>query len=255
MNRRDLAALTGAAVLGVTGRTEAQDEPARDLYEWRSYVLDDSQRAPFCRFLAEAALPSAQRLGISPVGLFEARDGQGLVWMLLRHPDLDSVLHYMARTLADTGLQQAGGEVLEAVAAQPAYQTMDSRLLLAIEGMPQLEQPVAGEGRVFQLRIYESPSAKTGFKKIEMFNTAELEIFRDCGLHPVCFGQAIIGDRMPNLTYLLGFESAAAQKAAWDKFRQHPEWLKLRAMPEYADKRIIRKITNLELKPLPGSGI
>jgi hypothetical protein len=54
---------------------------------------------------------------------------------------------------------------------------------------------------------------------------------------------------------MLGFEDADAQKAAWGKFGRHPEWQKLRAMPEYADSRIIRGITNLVLKPAAYSQI
>lgn len=51
--------------------------------------------------------------------------------------------------------------------------------------MPRLELPVGEPGRIFQLRTYESPSEKTGLKKIEMFDTAEIAIFRKTGLNPV----------------------------------------------------------------------
>ena len=67
---------------------------------------------------------------------------------------------------------------------------MESSLMVAFTGMPRLDRPVDAPGRVFQLRTYESPSAKTGLKKIEMFNDAgEIRIFREVGLNPVFFGQ------------------------------------------------------------------
>jgi len=253
MTRRELAALTSAALLAGAQRSEAQVD--RDLFELRAYTLTDAQRAPFCQFLGDVAAPALARLGHGPVGLFEKRDGTGEVWALLRHASLETVLGLEAALLADEAYQRDGAALLDAVAEAPAYQELDRRLLLAFEGMPKLEQPVSGDGRVYQLRIYESPSVKTGLKKIEMFNTAEIAIFRDCGMNPVFFGQSILGGPLPNLTYMLGFESPEAQKEAWGKFRTHPEWLKLRAMPEYADKRIIRKITNLDLQPLSGSGL
>ena len=253
MNRRELGALTGLAVAGLAGRTEAQVD--RDIFELRRYSLTDDQRPAFTSFLGQVAAPALQRLGVGPVGLFEQRDGQGDLWMLCRHPSLDSVLTLNERALADADLVRDGAAVVDAVRDKPAFSNLDSRLLLAFAGLPKLEQPVSGEGRVYQLRIYESPSPKTGLKKIEMFNTAELAIFRECGMNPVFFAQTVIGDQMPNLTYLLGFESPAAQQAAWGKFRVHPDWLKLRARPEYADSRIIRKITNLDLQPLPGSQV
>ena len=50
-----------------------------------------------------------------------------------------------------------------------------------------------------------SPSEKTGQKKIEMFNTGgELALFREVGMDPVFFGEALLGTRVPNLTYMLG---------------------------------------------------
>ncbi|NDA66013.1 MAG: NIPSNAP family containing protein, partial [Verrucomicrobia bacterium] len=36
-------------------------------------------------------------------------------------------------------------------------------------------------------------------------------------------------------------------------FRADPEWLKLKAVPEYADKEIVLKVTNRLLTPTPYS--
>ena len=69
------------------------------------------------------------------------------------------------------------------------------------------------------------------------------------------FGEALFGAKMPNLTYMLAFESPEAQQAAWGKFGKHPEWQKLRGMAEYADGTILRNIVNLPLKPAEYSQI
>ena len=121
--------------------------------------------------------------------------------------------------------------------------------MVAFDGIKRMERPSKKDPRVFQLRIYESPSVKTGQKKIEMFNVAEIDIFRRTGLNPVFFGESITGTKLPNLTYMLGFDNEDAQKEAWGKFVKHPEWLELRARPEYADKKILCGITNILLKP------
>jgi len=60
---------------------------------------------------------------------------------------------------------------------------------------------------------------------------------------------------MPNLTYMLAFESAVQLKANWAKFVSDPEWKKLSKMPEYSDKAILCGITNLILKPADYSQI
>jgi hypothetical protein len=88
-----------------------------------------------------------------------------------------------------------------------------------------------------------------------MFNKGELEIFRKTGLNPVFFGQALIGPGMPNLTYMLAFDDMEQQKKAWDTFRTDPDWLTIRAIPEYSDKRILCGITNILLRPAACSQI
>src|SRR5262249_11771807 len=81
----------------------------------------------------------------------------------------------------------------------------------------------------------------------------ELAIFRRVGLTPVFFASAVVGAAMPNLTYMLVFPDEAARAAAWTKFRGDSEWQKLRAIPEYADKEIVSRITNKVLTPTPYS--
>ena len=126
----------------------------------------------------------------------------------------------------------------------------------SFSGMPRLETPtsVANPDRVFQLRIYESPSTGTAATKVHMFNSEEIPIFRDNGLQPVFFGETLSAlttadTALPSLTYLLSFEDEAAKDAAWDSFRNAPEWKELSGRPEYADSKLIRKITDIALKP------
>ena len=190
------------------------------------------------------------RIGIQPVGVFQPAEEISPVYVLLPHASLESVITSTQRLLADAEYLAKGEAFLNAPADKPAYQRIESSLLLAFKGMPALETPVQSPGRVFQLRIYESPSVKTGQKKIEMFNDAgEIDIFRRVGLHPVFFGEALIGSKMPNLTYMLVFESEQQLKENWKKFGGDPDWQRLRKMEEYSDKAILSGITNLLLKP------
>jgi hypothetical protein len=45
------------------------------------------------------------------------------------------------------------------------------------------------------------------------------------------------------------------RQANWKRFGGSPEWQALRAIPEYADKKILCGITNLYLKPAEYSQI
>lgn len=259
MNRRSfmgLGAVAGAGAFGALPISGEEANAARECYELRMYqVASPEQKAALAAFMAEVEIPVLARLGIGPVGVFEGEDASAPVYVLLPHPSAESVVTLRDRLLADDAYLAQGAAFLDAPADAPAYVRIETALLRAFTGMPRLETPAKGPDRVLQLRIYESPSVKTNRKKIEMFDRKEIAIFRKTGLNPVFFGEALAGAKMPNLTYMLGFESAEARDAAWNTFRADPKWLELRAMPEYDDKRILCGITNLHLKPLSGSQI
>ncbi len=42
------------------------------------------------------------------------------------------------------------------------------------------------------------------------------------------YGNTVIGADVPNLTYLIPFDSLGAREKAWDTFNADPEWLKVR---------------------------
>ncbi|OHB64557.1 MAG: hypothetical protein A2Y77_14125 [Planctomycetes bacterium RBG_13_62_9] len=227
-------------------------------YELRRYEIEtEEQKAGFDRFASEVAIPALNRLGIRPVGVFYPNEGLSPIYVLLPHMIIESFTTLTERLGEDQEFLEKGAQFVDAPADKPAYKSMEVQLMMAFEGMPRLERPTDAPTRVFQLRTYESPSEKTGLKKIEMFNTGEIEIFRKVGLHPVFFGQTLAGAKMPNLTYMLGFKDMDESKANWKKFGADPDWQKLRATPGYADKEILRSkgITNLYLKPASYSQI
>lgn len=260
MDRRAFMAKSGTAgvvSLGTLGAARrAESATARDYYELRRYNLEtEEQKKAFGAYMREAAIPALNRMDIDPVGVFQPPEDLGPVYVLLRHPSADSFATLTQRLLADEKFLSQGAEFLDAPSTNPAYARVESSLMLAFAGMPQLETPIRAKGRVFQLRVYESPSVKTGQKKIEMFNKAEIDIFRKTGLNPVFFGETLAGEKMPNLTYMLVFNSMEEQKANWKQFVSHPEWKALRAIPEYGDKKILCGITNLSLRPTDYSQI
>jgi hypothetical protein len=129
---------------------------------------------------------------------------------------------------------------------------MKSSLMQAFEGVPRLEALARGS-RIFELRRYESHNIKAGKLKVEMFNQGELAVFRRTGLTPVFFGQTLIGDRMPNLVYMLTFKDMAERDAAWDRFRVDPDWKRMSAMEKY--RGTVSNISDTILQPADFSQI
>ena len=60
---------------------------------------------------------------------------------------------------------------------------------------------------------------------------------------------------MPNLTYMLGFDSLAAREKAWSAFGQDSEWQKMRSQPGVSDAEVVSNISNLIVSPMEGSDI
>ncbi len=248
----------GAASIGaMTMGQSTSAAVARDYFELREYHIDaEDQKKALGGFFTDAMVPALNRLGVKPVGAFTPREGLGPVYVLMRHKTLQAAAEVTQKLLADKAFLKDGADFLNAPATQPAYKRVESSFFVAFEGMPTLETPIsADQDRVFQLRIYESPSVKTGQTKIEMFNIGEIDVFRETGLHPVFFGEALIGPRIPNLTYMLTFKDEAEQKANWKTFVNSEGWQKLKVIPKYADKKILSNITNINLKPMPCSQI
>lgn len=263
MKRREFLALSGTAALAPLAmpvQSLAADENERDYYELRQFILEtDTQKKGFDTFMKEAAIPAINRLGVKPVGVFYPKEIKGAgttAHVLMRHKTMESFTTLLQKLGSDSDFLNSGHDFIFATAAAPAFKRMESSLLHAFKGMPTVETPAKQAGRIFQLRMYESPSFAAGQKKIEMFNDAgEIKIFREVGLNPVFFGETLIGIKMPNLTYMLGFESEEEMKAAWSKFGAHPDWKRLKGMPEYADKEILCGITNTVVVPAEYSQI
>jgi hypothetical protein len=259
MKRRSFvkASLASIAAAAATETLAADAKKAGEFYELRTYHLREGKRAALDAYLSKAFIPAVKRLGGGPVGVFAEKDakGPGRVFVLVIHPGVESLASLAVGLAGDAEHQTQAADYLGVKPDDPVYTRVESSLLAAIEGMPKMEKPDASKPRLFNLRVYESHNERAAWKKVEMFNKGEIAIFRRVGLTPVFFGSAVVGAAMPNLTYMLAFPDDEARQAAWKTFIGDAEWKKLRAIPEYADKEIVSKITNLILMPTAYSQI
>jgi len=259
MTRRKF--IPSAAALAA-GSSAAAAEPAQNVViELRRIQLRnsaDNQRQRTTDFVDKHAIPAYQRAGAGPVGLFVSSLGPESPFLLqvVSFPSLAAMEQIRAKMAADSGYQKA----YDAFNNQPGlnYVRIDSSLLRAFDGFPTVEPPPgAGKrpNRIFEVRQYESDNASTLRRKIKMFNDGEAGIFKRLGMQPVFFGETIIGQRQPNLTYMLSYEDLAQREKAWRAFGSDPEWQKLRMMPGLSDAEVVSNITNYLVTPLPFSPI
>lgn len=229
-----------------------------EFYELRTYTLkNETQQQVVEAYFQNAAIPALNRLGSKNIGVFTELkpEGQTKLYVLIPFASPDDFLKAEEKLAKDSAYQQAGAAYLNAPATAPAYDRIESSLLKAFAGMPRLDVPQK-EPRIFELRRYESASEQAGKKKIEMFNdVGEIEIFKRVGLTPVFFGETIIGALRPNLTYMLTFDDMDEHDRNWKSFVSDPEWKRISAIPEYADAKIVSRITNFFLTPTTFSQI
>jgi len=259
MKRRDFLTASALAATGpMIQQASANDKRSgeKEYLELRHYEFASVEKQnAFEDFLGTSTIPALNRQGITPIGVFKTVDNKEFdLWVLIPHNSLESIITSNTKLMTDSEFKQAGGDILNCPKSNPAYKRFESSLLLTFDKCPRVEVPSKKESRLFQLRIYESHNTIKAKRKVEMFNTGgEIDLFRLTGLNPVFFGESIIGSKMPNLTYMVGFDDADAQKKAWDTFRKHPTWDKLKADPHYKDT--VSTITNLVLRPSVSSQI
>lgn len=248
-----VGALESSAAETTAAATPAADD--REYYELRAYRLRaGAPHALLDAYLEQTLLPALAARGLGPVGVFnelEPKDGP-TVWVLIPHGSLESVAR-----LAELEGQLPAGEYLSAPTKDaPAFDRIDSWLLRAFAGMPRVVLPALTRERrprLFELRVYESFSEERARKKVEMFNAGEIPVMREVGLTPVFYGAALAGRDLPHLAYLLCGPDRATHAEHWKAFGAHPEWVRLKSDPQYADA--VSKIVSRFLEPAAFSQI
>lgn len=269
MNRRRFLATTLAATaLPLANRADAaagahpsSDNGPRQYYELRTYTLRSGRQSRITgQYVSRALIPALNRLGIAPVGAFNLTIGPGMptLYLLLPCNRLDTLVNAQLHLRQDQQFLAAADAFWNAPEESPAFERVESSLLIAFEGWPQLvvPPPTAQHGkRIFQLRTYESASNRDHLRKIEMFHHGEFEVFQKSGFWRVFFGDALIGPHLPRLTYMISFGELKELNDLWSRFFSDPEWKKLTATKEFDFEPIVSNVTNLILSPTEYSQI
>jgi len=136
---------------------------------------------------------------------------------------------------------------------------MENSLLRAFEGYPKLTVPASAtkkQTRIYHLRQYFSPTHMDHMRKVEMFHHGEFALFAKAGADNVFYADAMIGPRLPGLTYMLSFPDVAALEAGWAKFSADPEWKKISSDPQFKlDPPTVSNVNSLVLRPLAYSQV
>lgn len=254
MNRRQVikTGLAAGLAAGANINLAAENAEATHFYELRTYYLrNDLNPRRIQDFFQHHFVPLMKRLEVGPVGCFTPISGlqtPSLI-VLIDYKSLAEMQTVMQRMRDDKDFMKAWQEF---ETSELPYVRYASSLLKAFDAHPKIEVPpteAKRAPRVFELRTYESKNAFSLRAKVDMFNQEEIKIFRDCGFAPVFFGEAVIGDAMPRLTYMVGFDNMAMREAAWAKFVDNPDFKRIRVKPGWTDPEAVSNITGAFLRP------
>lgn len=260
MHRRDFLAASAAATSAVAAaplaaRAQFGGAAPRQFHEWRTYrVANQAKHDIVSKYLETAAIPAWGRIGLGPVGAFReiGPDATLALHVLLTYPSAEAFGASRDALEADAEYQKNAVDYLAATKEDPSFERIDSWLMIAFAGAPQLTPPTK-KPTVYELRTYENHGEDRARAKIEMFNDGEIDIFPKCGFENVFFGETLIGSGIPSLKYMLASPDMAANEAGWRTFIAHPDFIRMRDDPKYA--RTEPNITKLYLEPLAFSQV
>ncbi len=242
--RSPIILLFFALIISTT--TVAQNE----IYELRVYEMNLLKPNEIVhQYLEKALIPALNRQGIAKIGAF-GEIGDALprkVYLLISYPSMSAYQEVTDAIRNDEVYKEASQTYNNTSPDVFPYHRVESSFIRSVSGFPNMVNPPGGSS-LFELRIYESYNEDALRRKVKMFNDSEFEIFDQVGLHTVFFGENISGKNLPCLTYLLGFQDMTERDANWEKFLEHPEWLRILNLEEYANT--VSNIIRIYLKPL-----
>jgi hypothetical protein len=226
----------------------------RNFFELRIYHFANAEQQTITEdFLQHRYIDFLHKSGIKDVGVFKPLGDDTAsnkkLYLLIPYASLkqfDEIKSKMPEPFIEKGKA-----FVNATHDKPAFTRIEAMLLKAFTHMPQMEKPSLSslrEERVYELRSYESPSERIFQNKVHMFNEGgEITLFKRLGFNAVFYSEALIGNRLPNLVYMVTFNSMKEREEHWKAFGADAEWKRLSALPQYQNN--VSKIDNYFLRP------
>jgi hypothetical protein len=229
MERRVFLGAVGSLGAASLGRPATEGRKTRFYVLEQMFLRNGSQLPRLHEFASGVLLPALNRLHSGPKIYLEALVAPHMPQFAAVYgfESLDEIRRLHAKTMEDPELAKRF-EAFESDAEAP-FDSQTNTLIEAADYSPEMvaAEPNAAP-RLFELRTYHSPTWRQLKALHERFAGPEVKIFHRSGIHPVLYGSTLFGADMPNLTYVIPFESLAAREKAWGAFGADPEWVKVR---------------------------
>ena len=248
MNRRTLlGGLGSAAAFAGLGAAQTAAKKTSCYLQHNYFLKNGTQPARLAEYLGKTWVPAVKKIHSGPVLVLEALIAAHLpqVSVITGYTSVEEMWSLRARLAADKALEAATDAWQKA--PEPPYEFESSNLLEAAPFSPEIVplNPAPKTPRVFELRVYHSPTSWQQRGLLERFATDEARILARCGAQPVFFTSGVIGADTPNVTWMTAFEDMIAREKGFAAFSADPEWIKVRnaSTAKYGESAAVRKIT------------
>lgn len=217
-------------MLTSTGFGASPAEKRRVFVLEQYFLKNGTQRGRFDEYCGKVVIPALKKVHSGPKIFLEALAAPHMpqVAMIAGFQSLEEMQDVHSKMLADKEWKQ-GFENWENN-PEPPYEHSSIILLEATPYCQEIKPDPEPRktSRIFELRVYHSPTWRQLQALHERFSGPEIKIFHRVGVKPILYSSTMIGPNMPNLTYVTPFENLAAREKAWDAFGADPEWAKVR---------------------------
>ncbi len=252
-------AIGGATMLSAaaSGAQSQRSERKARLYRLSYFYMRQGDQVTRMNQFLSSQTPLFKKTIPGPFGIFNVFLGPHIPAMVViaGYPSFGSLEEAPAQWQKDAGFQKALAQFEQG--SEPPFDRSDTVLLQAADYSPEIvplqEKPKVP--RIFELRVYHSPTQRQLRALHERFSGAEIKIFHRVGVHPILYSSTLIGPNMPNLTYLMPFATLADREKAWDAFGADPEWIKVRKESIDRAGQISNQISITLLRPADYSPI
>jgi hypothetical protein len=225
MHRRRFIGALGALSLAQAATPEKRTR----FYAFEHFTLKNGSGASRLHdFLSQAFLPAMNRVHSGPKIVLEQLVGPHTpeVLAIYGFSSMEEMWDVHSRLMHD----ESAGKALQGLESgvEPAFESLDSSVVEAADYSPEIKPEASDSLRIFEVRVYHSPTWRQLGLLHERFRGPEIKIFHRAGVHPILYGSTVIGPNIPNLTYVIPFTDLAAREKAWNAFAADPEWQKVR---------------------------
>jgi hypothetical protein len=242
--------------MGGLGLAAAASEKRTAFYSFQHFNLKSGSQLPHLHeFMSQAALPALNRLHSGSKIFLEAIIAPQLPHLtaIYGFSSLEELWGVHTKMIQDED-HRKGLVALESGTDAP-MESMDTNVVEAADYSPEIKPEPAEASRIFELRVYHSPTWRQLIALHERFRGPEIKIFHRSGIHPILYGSTLMGPNQPNLVYLIPFADMSAREKAWAAFGADPDWQKVRKESIEKSGEIVSNIQITFYKSTPYSPV